>query len=121
MSALPPFEGVDAELVERFAAYHAAHPDVFQAFERHAQAMRATGRRRYSQWTIVQAIRWSHDIQHGAESFKINNDFIALYARLMIHEHPDFADFFELREMKATGRRVSLEDSRRKADRRGAA
>ena len=119
MTAL--FECVDAGLVERFNAYHAAHPDVFRAFVRHAKEMRATGRRRYSQWTIVQAIRWSHDLQQSGASFKINNDFIALYARLMIHEYPDFAGFFELREMRETGRRVSHEESQRVSAKRGLA
>lgn len=111
------FADVDDGLVARFMEYHQANPSVFRQFVRLAHDMRAAGRRRYSQWTIVQAIRWSHDLQ-GSASFKINNDFIALYARLMIHDYPAFAGFFELREMKGTGRRVSLEESRRNAERR---
>lgn len=107
------FPHTDPTLVERFASYHAAHPNVYAEFVRRAKAMRRAGREHYSQWTIVQAIRWHHDLQ-STEPFKINNDFIALYARLMIHDHPTFADFFELRAMKASGRAVSNEEAERR-------
>jgi hypothetical protein len=108
------FPDVDAPLVARFAAYHAAHPTVFDEFERRSFKMRNAGRTRYSQWTIIQAIRWHHDLE-SAEPFKINNDFIALYARLMIHEHPEFLGFFELRLMKTSGRAMSHEEMARRA------
>jgi hypothetical protein len=103
------FADADAELVDRFLDYHRDHPTVFAEFAKRAVQMRAAGRQRYSQWTIVQAIRWHHDLR-SHEAFKINNDFIALYARLMIHEHPEFAKFFELRSMKPAGRAMSHEE-----------
>ncbi len=107
------FPHVDAGLLERFAAYHEAHPAVYEAFASRARDMRARGRKHYSQWTIVQAIRWHHDL-NSAEPFKINNDFIALYARLLIHDDPSFADFFELRAMKPEGRAMSREEAERR-------
>ena len=32
--------------------------------------------------------------------YKISNDFIALYARLFMHEYPDYKGFFRTKPMK---------------------
>jgi hypothetical protein len=104
----------DPGLVRRFAEYHQQNPQVFDEFRRRAIAMRTAGRRKYSQWTIIQSIRWDHDLRTTGDVFKINNDFIALYARLLIHELPEFKDFFELRTMKPHDRRSSDEERYRK-------
>lgn len=104
----------DHDLVTRFSEYHRQNPNVYEEFVRRAMDMRNAGRRKYSQWTIIQAIRWDHDLRTRGDVFKINNDFIALYARLMIHDHPEFANFFELRAMKPNGRRTSDEEQYRR-------
>ncbi len=105
----------DPKLVARFALYHEAHPQVYVQFVK--RALQARGRRPcYSQWTIIQSIRWDHDMATGGEPFKINNDYIALYVRMAIHDHPDkLRDFFELRRMIKTGRRMSGEEIKRRA------
>ncbi len=100
----------DHDLVTRFEAYHRENPFVYEEFERRARAMKDAGRKKYSQWTIVQSLRWDFDLRTKGDVFRINNDFIALYARLMIHHCPEFAHFFELRAMKATDRRSSDEE-----------
>lgn len=89
----------DPALVKRFEKYHQQHPEVWDKFKAYAQEMRATGRKRYSAWAIINRIRWDHDISY-AEEFKISNDYIALYARVMIHLDPAFAEFFRTRPMK---------------------
>lgn len=97
---------VDPGLVERFYTYHEANPAVFIQFWDLAEEMKLAGRPKYSSWTIVQRIRWGYDADKAnAEPFKINNDFIALYARFLIYVAPQFGDFFSLRSMK----RVSSE------------
>jgi len=100
----------DPLLVVRFWEYHRAHPEVFEAFCARAREMRDAGRKRYSAWGIVQRIRWEHDIQQGTESFKINNDFIGLFSRLLVHVDPSFEGFFQHRAMKPDDRRVSGEE-----------
>jgi len=104
----------DARLVERFKAYHENNPSVYDEFVDRALAMHAAGRRRYSQWTIIQSIRWDYDLRTRGDVFKINNDFIALYARLAIFDHPKLNGFFELRSMKSCDRRESVEERYRK-------
>lgn len=104
----------DPGLVARFWDYHEAHPDVFIEFWKLAEEIKLAGREKYSAWTIIQRIRWGHDVQAQNEPFKINNDFIALYARFLIHVAPEFDGFFELRSMKPCDRRVSSEERYRR-------
>lgn len=95
----------DKDLVARFTRYHNQHPEVWDSFKRYATEMRATGRKRYSAWAIINKIRWDHDVV-TAEDFKISNDYIALYARVMIHLEPGFAEFFNTRPMKSEREKI---------------
>lgn len=104
----------DEALVLRFHEYHESHPNVFIEFWNLAERMKLAGRPKYSAWSIVQQIRWNHDLQEQNEPFKINNDYIALYARFLIHVAPEFDGFFELRSMKSCDRRVSSEERYRR-------
>lgn len=90
----------DPELIARFTRYHNQHPEVWDSFKRYAAEMRATGRKRYSAWAIINRIRWDHDILK-TEEFKISNDYIALYARVAIYLAPSMASFFVTRPMKS--------------------
>lgn len=107
------FDGIDKGLVKRFFQYHQDHPEIYKEFKRMAFEMRKV-RRKYSHVTIMESMRWNKDLE-GGEVFKINNDYKALYARAMIHFHPEFKDFFELRQMKSTHRR-SLEEQYRSSE-----
>jgi hypothetical protein len=77
--------------------------------------MRSTGKKSYSGWIIANVLRWEMDIKTTGDNFIINNDFIALYVRLLIQEHPEFYSFFELRSMKPFDRRMSGEDKYRQS------
>ena len=109
------FPTTDPNLVRRFCNYHRANQHVFEEFHRRAIEMRATGREKYSGWVIINRIRWDYDLRTTGDVFKVNNDFIALFARLLIHEQPSFQGFFELRRMKATNRVMSGEEQERRA------
>lgn len=110
------FDDIDKNLLSRFKDYHINNPHVYQKFRDLAFKMRETGKRKYSAWTIINQIRWDHDLNTVGDAFQINNDFIALYARLLIYRHPEFANFFELRGMKAVGRKLSGEEKERTLD-----
>lgn len=95
------FRKIDKDLVKRFIAFHSGNKWVYAEFEKSAVMMMSTGKEKYSAWAIVNNIRWEKDlIINGKEVFKINNNFISLYARLLIYRNPSFENFFHLREMK---------------------
>ena len=108
------FENIDKNLLKKFKKYHLDNQSVFEMFINYAHKMKAI-HKKYSAWTIINVIRWETDLK-GGPVFKINNDFIALYARLLIYYDSDFEGFFELRSMKAYNRRDSSEERYRRID-----
>ena len=107
------FGDADPELLARFKEFHNANPVVYDLFREKALQMLLTGRGKYSAWVIIQVIRWESDLRTKGDLFKVNNDFIALYARLLIYRDRAFEDFFEIRQMKPKRRKISREEGRR--------
>lgn len=95
------FDDADPWLVEKFNDYHAANPGIYDLFKKYSFDLKVAGRKRYSQWTIINKIRWDNDVNVANSLFKISNDYISLYARKLVQEHPtEFKDFFKLKKMK---------------------
>jgi len=102
------FDNIDSKLLSKFKAYHNANPHIFREFIRNAMEMKASGRTKSSAWLIINKIRWDHHIStDGQETFKISNDYIALYPRLLIYNRPEFDGFFTLKKMKSNNRVLS--------------
>lgn len=102
------FGEADPKLVARFKDFHEKNGSVYFKFFDYANRALCRGFKKYSAVTIIHTIRWEEDLKSDSgEVFKINNDYIALYARLLIWHHPIFKDFFELREMKSDRRQIS--------------
>jgi hypothetical protein len=92
----------DATLA-RFKKFHAENPNVYEEFKRLTLQMKRTGRQRYSAYSIMYVLRWENDLKTKGDVFLINNDFIPIYARVMIHNHPELENFFETREPTSKG------------------
>ena len=84
---------------EEFDSFHRPNPHIFRMFRERAFAMRATGRSTYGARTIIENMRWDHDIQTTGVDFKINDDWVPMYARLLLHRYPKIGPFFELRKV----------------------
>jgi hypothetical protein len=89
-------------MADIFLTYHRKFPEIWNHFERLSLKVWETGRRKYGAQTIVHNIRWHVEIEERGEDFKINNEFIAYYARVFLMKYPEAAEigFFELRELK---------------------
>lgn len=109
----PLFEDADEGLLERFKIFHKANPFVYRKFREYALRIKLQGHKKYSAWTIINVIRWEEDLKTVGNAFQINNDFIAIYARLLIHNDSSFEKFFELRGMKTRKRKISNEEALR--------
>lgn len=99
MTRSPLFDDYPPHVIDGFKKFHLANPEVFREFKRLAFQMKTTGRESYGAQSIVEVLRWHRNIETTGDEFKINNNFVALYARLMIHYHPEFRGFFELRKV----------------------
>lgn len=85
---------------ERFEQYHAAHPVVYQELRRLAYEMRKRGFSSYSIMTLYGAARYRLSLDSG-EDYKMNNNYMPHYARLLMQAEPELAGFFETREIRA--------------------
>lgn len=97
------FDGYPPLVLARFKAWHQENPQVYREFKRLASQMKATGRERYSARTIMEVLRWHYDLKTAGGVFELNDNFTPIYVRLLIHNHPEFEGFFELREVRSRG------------------
>lgn len=89
---------------KRFEDFHLTHPQVYLMFEKFALALINKGHKKLGAKMIVERIRWEIAFENKVEDdkgFKINNDFVAHYARMFIKNHPQYKDYFEFRIIKS--------------------
>lgn len=87
---------------DRFKAFHRANPGVWALFRQFAHEAKQAGQTRFSADAILHRIRWHVRIEtRSSDGRKINNDFAAYYARMLMADEPEFAGFFELRTTRA--------------------
>lgn len=99
--ALPPMVTVPAyaTLAERFEAFHALNPQVYDALRGMALQMKRRGMRRYSIKAMWEVLRFQGIAAHG-DAYKLNNSFASAYARLLMEREPELDGFFEVRQSK---------------------
>ena len=105
-----PFKGYPKSVIRKFKKYHDENRHVYRKFRELAFEMHQTGRERYSAETIINVMRWHHDLSTTGKPFKISNDFKPLYARLLVNKHPEFEGFFQFK--KVTSRGIGSEEER---------
>lgn len=103
MTILDPYADYPSNVVVRFKTFHQKNPHIYKEFTALAYDMRNTGRTRYSGRTIIEKMRWDYDIKTKGDVFKVNDDFVPIYVRVLIHERPEFETFFELRRVRSKG------------------
>jgi hypothetical protein len=100
-----PYEDRRPSIQELFEMFDREHPDVYEHFVAIAWNLKRSGVRHYGSKAIFEVIRYHRATTSAAdgskpEPFKINNIFTSRYARKMIAEYPEFADFFSTRELQ---------------------
>ena len=88
-------------LTERFNQYHRDNPHGYELVKKFTFMAIRRGHNRLSAWMIANRIRWETSIEtFSVEEYKISNDYIALYARKFMNDHPEYNGFFKIKEMK---------------------
>lgn len=83
------------DTARRFLKFHRENPHVWTAICRICRELLDDGFQECSMWAIFNKLRWERYIEtKGEEKFKLSNDFIAYYTRLMIACWPGMKDFF---------------------------
>lgn len=93
----------DRSLTERFNEFRRANPDIEAWLAERALELKRRGRQRYGIQGLIEVLRWEEAMQTNDPNatLKINNDFAALYARLLMRKHRALRGFFELRKRTA--------------------
>ena len=84
-----------------FLEFHAENPDVYRELRTLAHSLKAAGRSHYGIKALYEVVRFHRALQTTDDHFKLNNNFTALYARMLMEQEPDLVGFFELRQRTA--------------------
>lgn len=89
-----------ADLIRReFEKFHHEHPEVWRYFVHFTMNRIDNGFKHYSADAIIHRVRWEIDIKTSHGDFKINNNFVAHYARRFHDRFPRYAGFFRTRKL----------------------
>lgn len=105
-SVLTLFDVVDlphtATPRERFEAFHQRNPRVLTELERMTALMVRRGRKRIGIKMLFEVLRWNYYLttDDPDSEYRLNNNYTAYYARLIIARHPEWGDVFVLRETR---------------------
>ena len=95
------FGDVSVELLNLWKIFHAANPQVYEAFKHYTYEIKKAGWEHYSHWAVANQVRWHFDTRiKGEFPFKLSNDFITVYARVLTWNHADLEGFFTLKKCK---------------------
>jgi hypothetical protein len=93
------FDRYDKEKMSKFLKYHHDNPHVFREFCRLARKWRDSGKTKCSAALIGNVIRWNAGIRtQASDGFKLSNDWLPLYARMLMFKDRAFMDFFDWQE-----------------------
>lgn len=86
------------QIFEAFKRFHANNPGIWALFDRFTGEVVKSERPHYSASAIIERIRWHVDIETAGSEVKINNNFVAYYARMFEAKNPRHMGFFQKRK-----------------------
>lgn len=112
MSATPAPRPLD-RIEREFWAFHFAHPEVYDALRALALRVKRKGKAHYSIKALYETLRlssilsfegfWIHNNGGHPKDTLLNNNYTALYARLLMQQEPKLKGFFQTRARYAPG------------------
>jgi hypothetical protein len=81
-----------------FKKFHEENPHVYEGLLALTRQAYDRGRSRIGIKMLFEVLRWNRMIQTNETQFKLNNNYHALYARLIMDLNPELEGIFETRE-----------------------
>ena len=101
MSEQAEFDWNHRTIQHAFEEFHKAHPEIYEYLVRLALEAYRKGFRHYGIGALWERMRWHFQVERDMEEdFKLNNNYRSRYARKIIDNHPELAEFFELRALR---------------------
>lgn len=85
-------------LAAAFAQFHAENPQVYAELRKLSFDLKRRGRERYGIKALFEVLRFHRAMTTNDPDFKLNNNYHAFYARLLMEQEPGLKGFFETRE-----------------------
>src|SRR4030095_3198875 len=85
---------------EAFEIYHAENPHIYAKLREFALEAKRAGRRHIGIGMLYERLRWYTLIEAKGDTFKVNNNYRAFYARMLM-EDPELDGIFETRRSVA--------------------
>ena len=96
--------GPDSKIYRQFVEYHTRNSHVYWTLVGLAREWKQAGNTRIGMKMLFEVARWTYGLRPAKdveESFVLNNNYTAYYARLIMKHEADLVDFFEVRELRA--------------------
>lgn len=97
------YHSPQTRIERQFVEFHRENPQVYDEVKRRALELYRAGARRVGVALIFEAMRYDHLIRTRGEKFKMNNNYRALYARLLLAELPMLDGVVETRARREKG------------------
>jgi hypothetical protein len=96
-----PTDVRNLSIQQRFEAFHALNPWVLRALVRMTADCVDKGFSRISIGMLFELLRYQYGAATRGDEFALNNDYRSRYVRLLLAEHPEWTDLFEVRALRA--------------------
>lgn len=91
-----------SDAAAKFDDFHTANPHVYQVLVALArQWVTSTGRNKLGIGALYERARWEIALSTGDADYKLNNNYRAFYARLIMRQEADLAGLFDVRTSEA--------------------
>jgi len=101
---------------DKWLAFHRANPEVYTGLVSLARRMHERGLKHYGMKSLFEVMRFHRAMKATDEPFKLNNNYTAFYARLIMLRCPDLDGFFEVRIQKSATKQARDGDVQEDAD-----
>ena len=81
----------------RFLQFHLANPHVYDKLVELSVFAKRSGAKKIGIALLFERLRWFSMFETSGDMFKLNNDYRALYARMLMKNEPELHGFFEVR------------------------
>lgn len=86
---------------EEFWQFHVENPHIYRRLVALAREAKAAGRDRAGIGMLWEVLRWDIFTSTTGNEYKLNNNFRAHYARVIMVWNPDLRGMFETRELRS--------------------
>lgn len=94
----PPLSRPGDPLEAAALEFHRANPHVLREIAKVCLRLRRSGRRVWSINAAFEVVRYNAAITTDARTYKLNNNHRAFYARWIMRDFPELAEFFRTRD-----------------------